>query len=201
MGGGRSAQCECADRVHLATGDYAPQESGERQGELGGDGAHGRPQRLPPLAIPLYSGRPLHHWDLAETIIPMCFARPEDVSIGFQGDIAIEAAGRHHQQSTLHLHARKCRPASRAKAFVVPRRRQREARDPLLPSGPTQSGSRRKQVGSVCRAGVFAAVSAVTEIKPLKISLHLEAHSATQARTRMIASRVHSISSCFSERG
>jgi hypothetical protein len=145
----------------------------------------------------LYSGRPLHPWDLAETIVPMCFARPEDVSIGFQSEIAIETTRGHHQHCTFQLHAWKCRPTSRAKAFSVSRRRQREARYLVLPSGPPQSGSRRKQVGSVYRAGVFATVCTVTEIKPLKISVHLEAHGATQARTKMNASRVHSTSSCF----
>jgi hypothetical protein len=156
-----------------------------------------RIRRPTSFAGPSNSGRPFHHWNLAEAIVPTCPAGPEDVRIGFESDIAIQAPGGHDQQCAFQLHAGKCRPTNRAKAFTVPRRWQREARDQILPSDPPQSGPRREQVGGVCRARVFATMSAVTKIESLKIPLRLEAHSPTQARTDMHASRVHSPSSSF----
>jgi hypothetical protein len=102
------------------------------------------------LPGPSNSRRPFRHWDLAEPIVPVCSVRPEDVSIGFESDIAIEAPRGHDQPSTFQLHARKCRPASRAKAFTVSRGWKREARDLVFPSDPPQGGPGRKQVGCVC---------------------------------------------------
>jgi hypothetical protein len=95
------------------------------------------PERLGAVPRPSNSGQPFHHWDLAETIVPTCSAGPEDMSIGFESDIAIQAPGGHDQPRTVRLHVRKRRPARRAKAFTVSRRWQREAPELVLPRDPS----------------------------------------------------------------
>jgi hypothetical protein len=77
---------------------------------------------------------------------PCCPATEADMCIGPHVDGAVEASGRHHEQATVRLDGRNCRPTVTAEALLMPTRWKSVSLYEILAGYPCDLCRRREQV-------------------------------------------------------